>query len=195
MGKARRKLSHRSQTVALLFPASGFANPVGHEADETLRQFRHLLHKLREKRRRKTQDPCVCGCARIQRKLLHSRKGQDTGHVTRIACEHHGFTAEFAAKLELSFQHDKHGVGRVALAEVDLSRVEVQLFRMADEPVDLVLREIGERGDVQQIRSLYILCIVSPYRAHIRSAHDSWLRPAGLLYSLRSFTPYSSIDG
>ena len=154
MGKARGELSHRGQTVALLFPASGFTNPVGHEADETLRQFRHLLHKLREKRRRETQDLCVCGRARIQRKLLHSRKGQDTGHVTRIACEHHGFAAEFAAKLKLPFQDDKHRVGRVALAEVDLSRVEVPLFRMAEEPVDLVLRQIGERRDAQQIRSL-----------------------------------------
>jgi hypothetical protein len=91
-----RKFSHRSQTVALLFHPSGFANSVGHEANKTLRQFRHLLHKLGEERRRETQDLCVRRRSGVQRKLLHSRKGQNAGYVSRLGREHHSFAAEFA---------------------------------------------------------------------------------------------------
>ena len=64
-----------------------------------------------------------------------------------------GQSGAFAAKLELSFQDDKHGVGRVTLAKVELFRFEVQFFRVTEEPVDLVLRQIGERRDAQQFRS------------------------------------------
>src|SRR5215831_11890896 len=140
MSEPCRKFSHRSQTVALLFHPSGFANSVGHEANQTLRQFRHLLHKLGEERRWETKDLCVRRRSGIQWKLLHSRKGQNAGHVARLGREHHSFAPELAACLELSFEDDKHCVGRIALAEGGISLFEVQLFRMAEEPIDLVLR-------------------------------------------------------
>src|SRR6185295_19788113 len=98
--------------------------------------------ELGEKRRGKTQDLCVRRRSGIQRKLLHSRERQNAGHVAGLGREHHSFTAEFAAGLELSFQSDKHCVGRITMSEEGISRFKVQLFRMAEEPIDLVLRQV-----------------------------------------------------
>ena len=54
MRESCRKLSQRSQSIALLFEAGGFADPVGHQAHETLGELRHFLHKLGKFRRRKS---------------------------------------------------------------------------------------------------------------------------------------------
>ena len=63
----RGKLSQRSQAVALLFAPSGFANSVGHQADEALGQLRHFLHQFGKQRRRETQDAGVRDGARRPR--------------------------------------------------------------------------------------------------------------------------------
>ena len=149
MSESCRKFSQRSQAVALLLHASGFANSVGHQADEALGQFRHLLHKIGKKRRRKTQDRGVGDGAHAHRKLLHSRKGQHPGHVARLYREHDRFATDFAPRLELSFEDDKHGVGGIALAKVGVAGLETQLFRMAEKPGDLIVRQIGECRDAK----------------------------------------------
>ncbi len=87
MREPGRKLSQRSQPVALLFPARGFANSVGHQPDETLRQFRHLLHEFGKLRRRETQHARVRDGAGAHGKLLHSGKWQHAGHVSRPRSE------------------------------------------------------------------------------------------------------------
>ena len=56
MSEPRGKFSQGGQAVALLLEPSGFADSVGHQADEALGQFRHFLHKLGKQRGRKAQD-------------------------------------------------------------------------------------------------------------------------------------------
>ncbi len=56
MGEPCGKLSQGGQTVALLLHASGFANSVGHQADEALGQLRHLLHQIGKESGGETQD-------------------------------------------------------------------------------------------------------------------------------------------
>ncbi len=57
MGQACGKLSQTSQPVALLLHPRGFADPVGHQAHQTLGQFRHFLHEFRKHAlSRKSQD-------------------------------------------------------------------------------------------------------------------------------------------
>src|SRR2546430_12479499 len=48
----------------------------------------------------------------------------------RSGREHHSLAAEFAACLDLSFEDDKHGVGRIALAEVGISRLDRKSTRL-----------------------------------------------------------------
>ena len=147
-----RKLSQRSQAVALLLHPRGFANSVGHQADETLGQLRHLLYKIGKQRSRETQDAGVRERARAHGKLLHSRKGQHSGHVARLHRNHDCFAAEFAARLQLPLEDDKHRVGGIALAKVCFTRLETQLFRLADEPGNLIVGQIGECRDAKQFR-------------------------------------------
>ena len=59
MSQSSRKLSQRGQSVALLFHPSGFADPVGHQAHQTLGQFRHLLHQIGKQRGRKSQGAAI----------------------------------------------------------------------------------------------------------------------------------------
>ena len=117
MRESRRKLSQRSQSVALLLSPSGFANPVGHQAHEALRQLRHLLHKFGKQRSGKAQDAGIRDRARAHGKLLHSRKGQHSGYVARLQRKHDRFAAEFAAHLKLPLENHEHRVGRIALRE------------------------------------------------------------------------------
>ena len=77
--ESRGKLSQRSQAVALLLAASGFADSIGHQPDQALGQLRHLLHKFGKKRGGKTQNARIREGAHANRKLLHSGKGQHAG--------------------------------------------------------------------------------------------------------------------
>ena len=67
MREARGKFSQRSQAVALLLDPGGFANSVGHQADEALRQLRHLLHEFGKKRSREAQHARIRDGARRPR--------------------------------------------------------------------------------------------------------------------------------
>ena len=136
MRKSRRKLSQRSQPVLLLFEAGGFANPVRHQAHETLGQLRHFLYKIWKQRGRKSQGAAVRLGSPAHRKLLHPRKRQQSGNVARLQVKDEGFAAKFAPPLKLPLKNHKHGIGRIALARVDVARLEMQLLRLADEPVE-----------------------------------------------------------
>ena len=48
VSQSGRKFPEGGQSVALLLHARGFADPVGHQADQTLGQFRHFLDEFRE---------------------------------------------------------------------------------------------------------------------------------------------------
>ena len=84
MSQARGKLSQSRQPVALLFHPGGFADPVGHQAHQTLGQFRHLLHQIRETATRESADtrPSVTR-PRGDHRLLHRGKRQHSGDVAR----------------------------------------------------------------------------------------------------------------
>src|ERR1700680_1064677 len=139
MRESCRKLSQRSESVALLLPSSGFTDSVGHETDEALGQLRHLLYKVGKLRSRKTQDAGVRDGSRTHGKLFHSREGEHAGHVARLHRNDNCFASEFAPRLQLSLKKDKHRVGWIALAKVRITRLEMQLFGLTDKPGNLVV--------------------------------------------------------
>ena len=59
MRESRGQLTESGQSVSLLFDASGFADPVGHQANQTLGQLRHLLNQIRKSRGGKSCDAAV----------------------------------------------------------------------------------------------------------------------------------------
>ena len=77
-------------------------------------------------------------------KLLHPGKRQDPGDVARLHRKHDRFAADFAAAWSLPLKNHKHRVGRIALAEVCLARLEMQFLRLAEEPGDLIVGQISE---------------------------------------------------
>ena len=114
VSEAGGKFSERGQAVALLFPARRLANAVGHHADEALGQLGHFLHEFVKFRFGKSQDAAVGQRAGAERERFHSGKGQPPGHLAGIDSNDHRLAGEFAARLELAFEKDKHRVGRIA---------------------------------------------------------------------------------
>ena len=131
----------------LLLKAGDFADPVGHHAHQSLSQFRHFLNQLRKRRRRKTQRAAIHQGSPAYGKSLHSRKWQRSCNLARLQVEDEGFTAAFAPALEFSLQNHEHGIGGSALLGIDITRFENQFLRLADKPVELIVWQIGERGN------------------------------------------------
>src|SRR5262249_5887430 len=52
----------------------------------------------------------------------------------------------------LTFQHDEHVIGRVALADIGLARRGPHLLRLAEKPVDLIVGQIGEYRYFEKLR-------------------------------------------
>ena len=137
----------RGQSVALLFEAGGFADPVGHEAHQARGQFWHFLHQFGKCRSRKSQergrrlrlDRVTVNCF-----ILENGSTPVTSPASQIKYE--GFAAKFAAPLKLALKNHEHGIRRIALARVDVARLEMHLVRLADEPVDLIVGQIREAG-------------------------------------------------
>ena len=90
-----QKVSQGSQTVSLLLDARGFADPVGHQAHQTLGQFRHFLDEFGKQRGRKSQDAAVGHRPPAHGKLLHPRKRQHSGNVARLQVERRRFRRRF----------------------------------------------------------------------------------------------------
>src|SRR5580765_2643116 len=85
MRESGRKLSQRSQPVSLLLDASGLTDPVGHQADQTRGQLRHLLNKFRKLRGWKSQDTAVHDGPSGDRELLHPGKGKYASNIAWLA--------------------------------------------------------------------------------------------------------------
>src|SRR5208283_4737361 len=133
-------------SVALLFEPSSFADAVRHQAHETLGQHRHFLNQFRKKRSRKSQGAAGCFSSPAYGKSLHPGKRQDTGHVPRLEIKDESFAGSFGSSLKLPLKNDKHRIRRIALPDINVARLEIHLLRLADEPVELIIRQIGEDG-------------------------------------------------
>ena len=136
------EFSEGGQAVALLFPARGLADAVGHHAHEALGQLGHFLHQFLILRLRKSQDVAVGQRACAERECFHSGIGQSPGNLAGVDIDDDRFAAEFAARLELSLEKDKHGVRGSARVNQDIAPLEAQIFRLAEEPFDLVVRQV-----------------------------------------------------
>ena len=145
MCKARREFPQGSQTVSLLFDARGLADSVGHQSHQARGELRHFLYKLREVRRRKTQQPAIAECASGHRRALHPRKGQKTGYLSRLDRKRKCLAVNFASRLEFSFQHYEHVLRRITLADVCISGFEDLFLALADEPGKLIVGQVSER--------------------------------------------------
>ncbi len=150
MREARRKLSQRRQPVALLLHPRGLANPVGHQADEPLRQLRHLVDKVGKQRGREAQSAAIRERSHAYAELLHAGKREHARHGRSLDRNHYRFAAEFAACLQLPLEDDEHRVGRFTRPKRHVPRFEVHLFRLAEKPFDLIVGQIGERGNANQ---------------------------------------------
>ena len=122
VSEPRGKFSESREAVALLFPARRLANAVGHHADEALGQLGHFLHEVVKLRFGKSQDAAIGQRAGAERERFHSGKGQPPGHLAGIDGNDHRLAGEFAARLELAFQKNKHCVGRIARGSSECRR-------------------------------------------------------------------------
>ena len=123
MRKSRRKFSQRSQSVSLLFEASGFADPIGHQAHQALGQLRHFLYKLRKQRSRKSQRAAVRLGSPAHRELLHPRKRKHPGNIARLQVKDERFPRQVRPALEAALQEsqtwhrpDRPGASRLSPA-------------------------------------------------------------------------------
>ena len=144
MRESRRKLSQRCQPVALLLQSGGFANSVGHQPHEPLGQLRHLLNKFGKQRGRKTQSANIRDRPRPHRKLFHPGKGQHPRHTPRVDCHYHGFAAELAADCSCPSRITNMASAGSPSRNVRIACLDDKFFRLADEPSDLIVGQIGE---------------------------------------------------
>ena len=122
-----------------MFEAGGFANAVGHEADQTLGELRHFLHEIGKQRGRKSQSVGVRHGSPADGKLLHPGKRQHACNIARLQIKDKGLSIEFAAPLKLAFENHKHCIGGIALAGIDITGLENQFLRLTDEPGELIV--------------------------------------------------------
>ena len=149
MSQTCGELSQSGQTVSLLFDARGFTDAVGHQTHESLGQLRHLLHEFGKHGSRKAQEAAVCDSVPAHRKLLHPGKREQSGDVARLYGNYDGFAAELPSNLKLPVESHKHGICRITLARVHVPRLEVEFLRLAEEPGDLIVRQVRERRDAK----------------------------------------------
>ena len=79
-----------------------------------------------------------------QRRLLHPRKREDSSDTPLFDVERNRFAIYFAAYLKRALENYHHEDHRLADAHVDITGFEMHLFRLAEEPGDLIIRQIGE---------------------------------------------------
>src|SRR5262249_30192292 len=149
--QARRELAERNQSVALLFDPRGFTYAIGQQAHQMLRQNRHSLRKFRKHRSRKTQNSSISDRPTGDGELRHSREGKHARHIARFYRKHNRLSAEFTSKLKLSFEDHEHCVSGVALAHIGFAGLDLQFLGVAQKPVELIVRQTGKRGYVEQL--------------------------------------------
>ena len=112
------------------------------------RQFRHFLHEFRKLRARKSQYASVGERAATQGVILHSGKRKSARDFARVKIPDQRFAAKFAAPLELALQQHKHPVCWVALSRVNLPGLQMEVFHLTEEPLDLIVGNAGECGNL-----------------------------------------------
>ncbi len=148
--QASRQFSKRSQPLLLLLNSRAFTNSIGHHADQPAGQFRHILHKLREIAGRKSQSAAVSNGATRKSELGHPRKRQAATNSPASKVNTTALATQLAANVHLAFENHVHGIGWcVPCTMYNIARLEVQLLRMAQEPVHLVHRQFGKGRNFQ----------------------------------------------
>ena len=64
--------------------------------------------------------------------------------VAGFAVKNNRFTAELTAALQLSVKNHEHLIRGIALMQVYIARREKNFLRLAEEPFDLIVRQISE---------------------------------------------------
>jgi hypothetical protein len=80
----------------LLLDARGFADSVGHQADQALGKLRHFLDQVGKLRRGKSQGPTVGDRARADCELLHPGERKPSSHLPGFISNHDRLAAQFA---------------------------------------------------------------------------------------------------
>src|SRR5262249_51122413 len=115
-------------------------------------QVRSFLDEFRESGRGKSQNAALGDSPCCHPKLLRSGKGQGSGHLSNVEVNHQCLSSKLPSPLKLAFEKNEHRVGRIALARVNLARFDLHFLRMAEEPSNLVFRQISEGWKSQQFR-------------------------------------------
>jgi hypothetical protein len=82
--------------------------------------------------------------ASSQRKLFHPGKGQHSGHIAGFGHKCPEAAGEFASDLKLPIQDHEHRIRGIPLVYVDFVWLERKCLGLADEPGDLIIRQIRE---------------------------------------------------
>jgi hypothetical protein len=86
-------------------------------------------------------------CPPAHGKLLHPRKRKHSGNIARRPEKKTTVSPlKLAPPCKLPLKNHKHGIRGIALAQVGVAGLEMQFLRLGDEPGDLIVRQIGERG-------------------------------------------------
>src|ERR1700720_4689323 len=99
---------------------------------------------------RKPQDAAIGERSGAKCERFHPGKGQPPGHLSRIDVDDDGLSPKFAARLKRTFQKYKQSVGWLAAVNESIARFEAQLFRLTEEPFDLVFWQVREDRDALQ---------------------------------------------
>ncbi len=96
--------------------------------------------------------------------------------------DHEGFAAQFPTRFHLPLEDDRHPVGGVALARIEIAGFKMQFFRLTEEPGDLVVRQSFKSWDTTQqfqcVGHLYLAQVLmdelNRYRSFANSGRHSF---------------------
>jgi len=102
------------------------------------------MFKIWEPRGGEAQNAAVSKRASGQRKLFRPGKGQHSSRIAGFGHECHEAAGQFASDLKLPIQDQEHRIRGIPLVYVDFVWLERKFLGLADEPGDLISRQIRE---------------------------------------------------
>ena len=136
----------------MLFAAGDLADAVGEKPDEALAEGRQALeHFLKKSRGKEKQMDGFFGAAG-DGEMGHARKREQAGDVTFLDDENRAVGAfGLAARENAALEENRHVLRLGAFLVDDFTRGEAGFHAIGDEPLELVLREIGEDGNLPEL--------------------------------------------
>ncbi len=134
--------------VALLLAAGDFADAVGEKSDEALAQRGHALKHFLEEGGGKEKKMDGLFRAAGDGEVGHARKRKQAGDVAFPHNEDRAISAVgLAPREDAALEKNRHVFRGSAFFVDDLTRCEAGFPTIGDEPLQVLLREVGEDGN------------------------------------------------